>query len=295
MGVTTQVYHSFDRSIPWQDWETVIELSNEDSFAMDPRFLACVENSITGSSKIWYVLFYADNSTPVASACLSSLQVDLAIIAGPAVQRAMEKLRKLLPSSLFMNIMFCGQPVSLGQKNLLFTPQAKPEEILAELDRLMCKLASEEKDRFLVYKEHGEHDIENLRSLGQRGYQQVESLDMNIFYEPFENFDHYLSSLNSHYRYDIRRSLRKLERDGVEIRRWTDAETICTLYTDELHKLYLAVVGRSESKLEILPRAFFHQLARQFPGQVIRLVPEPDLVLFGLTTSNVNAPALSSG
>ena len=268
MGVTTKVYHSSDKSLPWQDWEKVIKQSKEDAFTMDPRFLTCVEFSITSSSNIWYVLFYSESGTPVASACLSNLQVDLAIVAGPGVQRAMEILRKLIPSLMYMNVMFCGQPVSLGQKNLLFTPQARPEEILAELDELMRKLARKEKGRFLVYKEHGEHDIDDLRSLSQLGYRQVESLDMYIFDEPFENFDHYLSNLNSHYRYDIRRSLRKLERAGVEVKRWTDAETICNLYTDELHKLYLAVVGKSDSKLEILPPAFFHELARQFPDQV---------------------------
>ena len=239
---------------------------------MDPRFLACVESSITSASNIWYVLFYAESGAVIASACLSNLQVDLAIVAGPGVQRTMEKLRKLIPSLLYMNVMFCGQPISLGQKNLLFTPQArlqaKPQEILAELDELMRKLARKEKGRFLVYKEHGDNDIDDLRSLGQLGYRQVESLDMHIFDEPFEDFNHYLSNLNSHYRYDIRRSLRKLERAGVEVVRWTDAEKICELYSEELHKLYLAVVERSESKLEILPPVFFHELARQFPGQV---------------------------
>ena len=52
MGVTTKVYHSSDQSLPWQDWERVIELSNEDAFTMDPRFLACVESSITSASKV---------------------------------------------------------------------------------------------------------------------------------------------------------------------------------------------------------------------------------------------------
>ena len=235
---------------------------------MDPRFLACVESSITSASNIWYVLFYAETGAVVASACLSNLQVDLAIVAGPGVQRAMEKLRKLIPSLLYMNVMFCGQPISLGQKSLLFTPQARPQEILVELDELMRQLARKEKGRFLVYKEHGDNDIDDLRSLDQLGYRQAESLDMYIFDEPFEDFDHYLSNLNSHYRYDIRRSLRKLERAGVEVVRWTDAEIICELYSEELHKLYLAVVERSESKLEILPPVFFHELARQFPGQV---------------------------
>ena len=115
MGVTTKIYHSSDQSMPWQDWEQVIRQSNDDAFSMDPRFLTCVESSITGASKIWYVLFYTDNGTPIASACLSNFQVDLAIVAGPAVQRTMATLRRLMPSLLYMNVMFCGQPVSLTQ------------------------------------------------------------------------------------------------------------------------------------------------------------------------------------
>jgi hypothetical protein len=268
MGVTTKIYHSSDQSMPWQDWEQVIRQSNDDAFSMDPRFLTCVESSITGASKIWYVLFYSDSGTPIASACLSNFQVDLAIVAGPAVQRTMATLRRLMPSLLYMNVMFCGQPVSLGQKNLLFTPQASPEEVLAELDGLMFRLARQEKGRFIVYKEHSKQDMEDLQSLDRLGYRRVESLDMYIFEEPFQDFDHYLSNLSSHYRYDVRRSLRKLEGAGVEVVRWTDTDTILERYNEESHKLYLAVVGRSETKLEILPVAFFHDLARQFPGQV---------------------------
>jgi len=91
---------------------------------------------------------------------------------------------------------------------------------------------------------------------------------MHVFTEPFEDFDHYLASLNSHYRYDIRRSLKKLTHADMKVVRWTDPETIRKLYTEELHQLYYAVVERSENKLEVLPLTFFHELTRQFPQQL---------------------------
>lgn len=267
MGITTKIYNSSSQEIPWGDWEYIRKQSKEVS-TMDPRFLNCLDRTMAKNSNIWYVLFYDESDTPIASACLSTMRVDLAIIAGTGIQRTMGKLRKVIPSLLNLNIMFCGLPISLGQKSLLFVPQANPGEILAELDGLVLKIARQQKAGFIVYKEHSNQELGDMESLIRRGYRQAESLDMHIFDEPFQDFEHYLSNLNSHYRYDIRRSLRKLERAGVEIVRWTDPETIRNLYTEELHQLYYAVVEKSETRLEVLPVTFFHELTRQFPGQV---------------------------
>jgi hypothetical protein len=268
MGITTKVFHFSDQSIPWHEWEHVIKQSNGDLFMVDPRFLACVERSICSKNKIWYVLFYSENGSPVALSCLSTLATDLAIISGSGLQRIMDRLRKIFPSFLYLNFLYCGQPISLGQKGIFFTSNARRNEILAELDNLMSKLARQEKAKFIVHKEYDENDIKDFNSLCERGYKQAESLEMHFFNEPFTNFDHYLLNLNSKYRYDIRRSLRKMKRAGLTIVRWTDPETIENLYTNELHELYRAVANNSENRLEILPVAFFHELTRQFPGKV---------------------------
>jgi predicted N-acyltransferase len=45
-----------------------------------------------------------------------------------------------------------------------------------------------------------------------------------------------------------------------------DPAEIIRAYTPDAHKLYLAVVGKSKVKLEILPMQFFAELTRSFPG-----------------------------
>lgn len=269
MGITSKVYHSSAEEMPWDDWEKVRKQSKGGMIiGMEPGFLTSIEHSMAEFSKVWYVLFYSESGTPVAAACLSTLRVDLAIMAGSGVQRTVEQLRKLSPSLFNLNIMFCGIPVSLGEKSLLFTPQVNPDEVVAELDKLVISLARQQKASFIVYKEHSEDDLGELKALPRLGYRQAESLDMHTFDEPFDDFEQYLSNLNSHYRYDVRRSLRKLERADVAVVRWTDPEEICRLYTEELHQLYYAVVDQSENKFEILPVEFFHELTRKFPNKI---------------------------
>ena len=290
MEITTRIYHSSTEEMPWQDWEQVRHhAKGGDTFmGMSPRFLACIEQSMNDISQLWYVLFYSDTGTPIASACLSTLRVDLVAIADAGTRRAIGALRKLLPSLCHLNVLFCGLPVSLGQKNLLFTPEADPKAVLAALDRLLTTIARQQKAWFIVYKEHGDEDLHDLKSLVQHGYRQAVSLDMHVFEEPFQNFEHYLSNLNSHYRYDIRRSRRKLDRAGVTISRWEDPATIRALYTEALHQRYLDVVEKSENKLEILPVDFFHELTRQFPRQVALtgLVKDGQILAFNWSLTN---------
>lgn len=267
MGITCKVYHFTGTDLPWADWEQVRQQAAGDTVTMGQRFLHCVECSISNPDKMWYVLVY-DDGRPLASACLSSMSVDLGIIAGPGVQRFLGRVRKLFPPFLILRVLFCGLPISLGQKSLLFTREADTAVILPLLDELVVKLAHNNRTQFAVYKEHGEGDLQDLAPLTRYGYRRAESLAMHVFKEPFQNFTHYLSNLNSHYRYDIRRSLRKMERAGVQTMRWTDPVEIRRHYTAEEHQLYLAVVQKSETQLEILPLTFFHKLTRQFPGEV---------------------------
>lgn len=283
MGISTKIFHSSKQDIPWDDWESVRRQAKGGMIiGMEPGFLTSIEHSMVETSKLWYVIFYSENNTPVAAACLSTLRVDMGVVAGAGVQRTVEKLRKLIPSLLNMNIMFCGIPVSLGEKSLLFTEQANPDEILNELDKLVTDLARQQKASFIAYKEHTDDERIKLKTLPKLGYRLADSIDMHTFEEPFENFEQYLSNLNSHYRYDVRRSLRKLERADVEVVRWTDPDEICRQYTEELHQLYYAVVDQSENKFEILPREFFHELARTFPNELAltALVKDSNVLAF---------------
>lgn len=266
MSITSRIFCS-TKDLPLEDWERIRNRCNGNIF-MDHRFLSVVETTMGDVVQVWYVLFYDGSGEPIACACLSTFRVDLAIIAGSGTRRILERLRRLAPSLLYMKVMFCGLPVSLGQKGVLFTPEAEVMDVLAELDELTIALANEHNAWLIVYKEHSNEDLDDLQILIKRGYRRAESLSMHIFNESFRDFEHYLSNLKSHYRYDISRSRRKLERAGVQIVRWNDADVIRAVYTPELHQLYLAVVNNAENRLETLPCEFFRELARQFPQEI---------------------------
>jgi predicted N-acyltransferase len=82
------------------------------------------------------------------------------------------------------------------------------------------------------------------------------------------DFAGYLGALRAHRRHDILRSVRKAQRAGVRLDRLRDPDDIDRVYTDEVHRLYTAVVHNSEHQLELLPPRFFRDLARAFPGRV---------------------------
>jgi predicted N-acyltransferase len=103
-----------------------------------------------------------------------------------------------------------------------------------------------------------------MKGLLLLGYTLGESLPMNMFDRKFSDFEQYLAALKAHYRQDVRRSKKKLEKTGFTVARIQGGPELEQMYSEEVHKLYLAVVERAESKLEILPREFFLAMAREF-------------------------------
>lgn len=276
MSISYKIYDSFE-NLDITAWETVNKNSiANDSLGMEPGFLLSIENSMSQYSRFWYVIFYSDTGAPISSACLSTLSVDLTILSSGILQRVISFVRSVLPSFLYMKILFCGTPASLGQIGVQFTSEAKPEYVLKELDSILTTLAEETKSRVIVHKECESKDLDKMDSLYEIGYRRADSLDMHVFTEKFESFSDYLSGLNSHYRYDIKRSLKKLEKNGVEIKRYTNSDDICRKYTNDLYEMYLAVVSRSETQLEILPRAFFIEMSNRYSDEIGLTLLEKD-------------------
>jgi len=274
MSISYTVYDSY-KNLDVRAWEYVKENSTSGSvLGMDPDFLLSIENSMSKYSRLWYVIFYSDTGVPIASACLSTLVVDLAILSSAAVRRVITMLRRVIPSFFYMKILFCGTPVSLGQIGILFTRGAAKEAVLIELDNILLSVAEKYKAKVIVHKECESDDLGNMLPLYDMGYKRADSLDMHIFSESFVNFTDYLAGLNSHYRYDIKRSLKKMDRYNVRIKRYSSTQQICELYTDRLYAMYLAVVSRSESQLEVLPKKFFIELTNRFTAGISLTVLE---------------------
>ncbi len=250
-----------------ENWNSVCQ-NPEESLFMDLRFIFAVESTMTQHSKFWHVIFYDSENIPVACASLCRFKVDLFIFAGKYIKNAGTFIRSIFPSFMYFNILFCGLPVSVGQNHLRFSPQADQGSIIKMLDKILHNLAISEKVRFIVYKEFDSGSCKRIHSLTEFGYRRTESLPMHYFKPQFSDFAEYYSALKAHYRYDIKRSMRKFQSVGLKVVRLKDGHKIRNIHTPEVHKLYEAVVINSENKLELLPIKFFHELAIQFPEQI---------------------------
>jgi hypothetical protein len=248
-------------------WEYVRSYCRTSVF-MDRRFIAAVECSMKQSCQFWHVIIYDEDALPVACASLSTITIDLLDTADtslafavrylPGVQRALSRIKLLL----------CGLPISAGQSSLaLISPDSSPE-ILSTLDAAISELAEKMRVHLIAYKEFGKDDLEWLNPLLKLGYRCIQSVAMNSFKGSFQDLQYYCAALRSHYRFKVNKSLRKLTRMNIQTSVLTDPEEIISVYTPEVHDLYLQTLEKAEVKLEKLPMEFFHQLASHLQGQV---------------------------
>ncbi|MBU7585424.1 MAG: GNAT family N-acetyltransferase [Nostoc sp. TH1S01] len=260
-------------------WKQVCQRS-ESNIYMDIRFLLTIEKTMAEFSKFWYVIFYDQNGNPSACTSLSTFKADLGVVASKGTKEFITNVRRLLPSFLHLNVLFCGLPISIGKNHLIFVENANHALIIKLLDIIMNTIAAKEKTKLTIYKEFNLQECNQLDALLQLGYLKAESLPMHSFQANFANFSEYCAALKSHYRHDIKRSKRKFEKAGFRVVQLKDTKKILQIYTPEMHQLYEAVVQKSENQLETLPITFFRELAIYFPEQLLfTLVYQDDKIV----------------
>lgn len=263
MEQSYRLYETIDQ-VPLADCN---EASQEGSHGfMDPGFLRAVEKGFAGETRIFHVLIDQDGK-PAACASLCLFPIDLLVLASPAFRNKVGWVQKVIPSLGKVNILMCGLPFSAGQSHLAFAPGADRARAVLLLDTLMRQLARQHGARLVVLKESSADDCEHMDLLKQRGYCRADSPPSYAMPKTFPSLTAYCDALKSHYRSDIRKSLKKFERAGCRVVHLEDPDKIRRVYTPEVHRLYEAVVSKAELKLEVLPHRFFHELAGQLPGQ----------------------------
>jgi predicted N-acyltransferase len=265
MAVGCELYESI-AAIPPDVWNAA--RSATPSCFTEPAFLHAVEGGLPERSRVFHVIVRDENGNPAACASLCSMAVDLLLLAGPRVQYLARWVRRLWPRFGLLQVLFCGLPVSSGQSQIGFALGADRKRAIETLDDLLQTLARQERAKTIVYKEFSDSDCQDLDWLVDRGYMRTESRPTYEMARPFADFDAYCSSLKSHYRNDIRRSQKKFDRAGCSVVHLTHPDDILNQYTPEVHRLYEAVVVKSDVKLEMLPIQFFRELVNHHAGRV---------------------------
>lgn len=251
------------------DWDS-LRPPNDCGF-MDRRFIEAVEASRPGGGQCWSLLVYSGDR-PVASACLSLFSADAAIVATGWAKRLTEQIRRIFPGYMRFNVLFCGLPVSAGQSHLLFSADADRPQVMRLIDAEMRALAKRHRAKILIFKEFDEQAYRDTAELESLGYMGVASATMNYLDCHFEDFDDYLKAMRNRYRKEIVRSQRKFTAAGFRTETLTGGESTAVRYTDDVHRLYEAVVERSANKLEVLPAAFVREVSRRFLGEFLLIL-----------------------
>ena len=280
MPHTCRVFDSIDQ-VDLTAWQRVCSESGASIF-MDPRFIAGIETSMKQDCRFWHVIVDDDAGRPVACAGLAAMTVDLTNFSDPGLARVIKRIPFL---SRFRNlrVLFCSLPGSPGEKSLALTQTDASAQILPALDGVMHDLAKTTGMDAIMYKELGQQDLPWMSPLLERGYRQIPIPPMHVFKHSFADFAQYCGALNTNYRQQINRSVRKLKDTGIQPLVFADPKEIVKMYTPEVHAMYCDMVAKSDVKLETFPIEYFHQLARQLSSEadLITLCKDGRIIAFG--------------
>jgi predicted N-acyltransferase len=253
------------REINEADWLAVCDL-RANPF-MDLRFLRAVEDAMGAETKFWYAIFYDEARRPVACTCYALYIVDGALFAPPLAQKMVRAVQRVIRPFFKFKVLLCGTPVGTGQGNIAHIPGADLEELAAKLDEIAAKLAKAERAGFIAFKEFDQPTVDSLAGLERRGYRVAKSVVKYSLPREFATFDEYYESRSKRTRANMRKFFQKFEDAGLRWEHVRGDGGLEQIYTDDVHELYLNVFRRAELKFELLPPAFFRELARQYPEE----------------------------
>jgi predicted N-acyltransferase len=255
--------HDSIRDVDWDDWNRLRD-PKLDPY-MDPRYILAVENSMGKDSQFRHVLFYDAAGDPAASACLCAFSIDGAMLAEGWLRTVANVINRVAPWLLRLPLMLCGLPVSTGSSHLRFAPDANRGVILRLLDQILRDFAKSTGCKCIVFKEFEDEQSRELLPLESLGYRKADSLPMNCTPVGFDSFDDYVSRVKSSRRRTIRQSREKFQASGMKVVNLLGGEGADVLFTDDVYRLYGAVLDRAAVRFERLPAEFFREIARQMP------------------------------
>jgi predicted N-acyltransferase len=280
-----EVYDSI-RRLDWGEWDSLRDATS-DPF-MDPRFIEAVEIGFGKVCRFRHVIVRDSQRRPMAIACLSSYSIGGASLARGRVQKVLAGLERGVPWLFRSKLILCGLPISAGQSHLRFAPQADRAAVLRCLDRVALQFARREWARLILFKEIDEAGSTDLGPLEALGYRRADSFPMNRVEPGSRDFADYLSRFPSKKRRPIRRSQRRLTEIGLRVVELFGRDGVADLYTDQVHRLYEAVVKRSAVQFEHLPPEFPRELARRMPDNTVFTVIYRGQEIVGFSMSLVS-------
>lgn len=260
---TCTIYDSID-DVDAGEWDAMLH-PDGDAF-MDRRFVRAVERSGFDGARFWSVIFRDDRRQPVGCACVYFYPLDLSLYLSGWLKKLAIAVNHFVPRLAHVKLVLCGLPVPTGGDHLRIAPGADVDALVDAMYRVLCTIARERSARRLGIGEFDDRACARLVRLEGLGFRRVESPGMNYTRAGFRDFDDYCSQVKSSKRRILKQSRNKFASSRFRVVHRNGHDAIDRLYTDDVHRLYEAVIA-GKPVFARMPATFFRELARQMPDE----------------------------
>jgi predicted N-acyltransferase len=181
----------------------------------------------------------------------------------PALRGAVEKVRQRFPRFLTMRLLMIGN--AAGEGHLSVCAPQDEEWVANALHQVLEIYGRQSKASLVVFKDFPATYREVLWRFAANDYTRVPSMPMTELLLNYTDFEHYVTTLGTSTRKDLRRKFRRIaaaEPINVEV------VSDLTPFVDEVYPLYLDVHERSPMKFERLTKEYLSELGRRMPERV---------------------------
>ncbi len=248
------------------------DLCPKDILGMDLEVLGIFQRTLSDQCRCSGLMLKDQQQQLVGCAALCVFPVELIETNAPMVIRLRDAVRRLWPTFLRINVVFCGLPVPSGSSHLVVKEDADVVAIIEEVERNMRILAKKHRGMLLVFKELNELDAPLATTLSAQRYVYGGIPPMHLFERAFADFGDYMRALKSRYRMQIARSQKKLEEAGFEVLQGRGNSFFNEHFDAHAYSLYVEVQQRAARKLELMTPAFFSEMAARLDNEVLLTV-----------------------
>jgi len=267
--------HEVDESL-WDSLNAEVDLFHT------YRFIRSIEDAEIENSRFWYLLFSEDDDV-VASAALSSFTISLDLFMGKRAQGLVRTIRRILPRFCRIEVLFCGLPISIGKHGIAFADHSRKQEVILRLVDEMRAICRDENISYLCVKEFLKDEIDMVGKLTHLRFFRADSMPYIKMRIQWDDYQSYLSSMRHSYRRQILQDLKKLDctepviEERVVPGQDPEIPQLVILSSedcdpDQFYSMYLDVMDRVQTRLEVLNESFFEILFENLNEDLVILM-----------------------
>ncbi len=209
----TKVYNSLKEVEP-SLWNSVVR---KDNIISSWEHLIAVEESHINDCDYRYVVLYEDGK-PIANTCFYYISFDLDIFNRGIAKKIIDFIRKIIyPRFLRLRVIECGTPTALGN-TVNWVDGHDISRIMEIITDQMKVYAREKKVNILILRDFIEKDLPHSDSLLKFAFKRVGILPNAYVINNWKDFGEYMGDLASKYKMSVRRYMRILEENSVEVK-----------------------------------------------------------------------------